>query len=475
MKFNILDTIFTISLLSLIIIYFLFYSLNVDSTWILYSANEIINGSILYKDIIDVNPPLIFMYSILPVLFSKITSLSLEHSYIVFVLFLLSLCLYLVSKVLNLYFYKNTNFTRYYLYSISLILTLCLTYDFGQREHLFMIFILPYIMMMLFKHKIKLRTRDIYFIAIFASLGFNIKPHFFLVFISMEFVYMIYTKNLLSIFRKESLIIISSAFFYLILIYIQFSEYIEFIIPLALDTYTNVFNKSYFFLLIKHEILLSFLVLLFYFAFIRKKMNYEIIFFFVMIITSLLIYILQQKGWAYHRVPMFIITLLFLTYITINLLNSNRKIYIIGFLPIIIFILILNIQSVPNFKELKDILRNLQSNSKVHIISTDIARGQALLVENNQIWTSRFPSIFMLPSLLEKENKKVQNYLFDSLYIDMKKHKPNTIIFCGKYTSFDYYKYFLNKDPRLKDLYETYYKKSIIDGYTILSKYKNFK
>lgn len=411
----------------------------------------------------------------IPALFSNLTSLSLEHSHILFVLFLLSLCLYLVSKVLNLYSNKNENLTRYYLYTISLILTICLSYDFGQREHIFMIFIMPYIIMMLFKNEINLSSLNICLIAIFASLGFNIKPHFFLIFISIELVYICYTKNISSIFRKESLIIILSAFLYLIIIYTQFNEYIEFIIPLAVDTYTNLFNKSYIFLLIKHDILLLLLVLLFCFIFTRNRNNYQIMIFISMIISSLIIYILQQKGWAYHRVPIFIISLLFLTYITINLLKKDSRVYVIGFIPIVIYILILNIQAVPNFKELKDILRNLQSNSKIHIISTDIARGQALLVQNNQIWTSRFPSIFMLPSLLEKENKELQSYLFNAIYEDIKKYEPNTIIFCGKYSSFDYYKYFLSKDLRLKELYETYYKKSIIDGYIILSKYKNFK
>jgi hypothetical protein len=217
---------------------------------------------------------------------------------------------------------------------------------------------------MLFRDEIKLTSLSIYFISIFASLGFNIKPHFFLIFISIEFIYMLYSKNFLSIFRKESLIIISSAFLYLIIIYTQFFEYIEFIIPLAVDTYTDLFNKSYVFLLIKHDTLLLFLVFLFYFIFTKKKINYQIILFISIFISSLIIYIVQQKGWAYHRVPIFIITLLFITYITINLLDKDSKVYVIGFVPVIGFILIFNIQSVPNFKELKDILKDLIKNAQ---------------------------------------------------------------------------------------------------------------
>lgn len=474
MNFKIIDTIFILCLISLIGIYFSFNSLNVDSTWILYSANEIINGAKLYIDIIDINPPLIFIYSMIPALVSKTGLLSLEHSHIVFVLFLVSLSLYLISKVLKSYFYKDTMSIRYYLYAISLILTVCLTYDFGQREHLFMIFILPYIMMMLFRHKINLSTTLICFIAMFASLGFNIKPHFFLIFISVEFVYMFYTKKFLSIFRKESLIIISSAFIYLILIYTQFSEYIDFIIPLAVDTYTNLFNKSYFLLLIKYDILLLFIVVIFLLIFTQKRDTYQLLIFTSIIISSLIIYLIQQKGWAYHRVPVFVITLLLLTYIGVNLLERDSKIYVFGFIPIVIVILILNSFLVPNFRELKDILKSLKSNSKIHIISTDIARGQPLLLANNQIWTSRFPSIFMLDSLVEKENKKVKSYMFDSIYEDTKKHKPDTIIFCEKYSSHNYYEYFINNDLRLKEIYESYYKKSIIDSYIVLSKYRNF-
>lgn len=466
------DFMFSIILLFVITVYFTFYSLNVDSTWILYSAHEMLHGAVLYTDIVEVNPPLIFLYSLIPVLFSEFSYISLAYSYILFVIILILISLYLSWIVLINYYVSKSNSIRYYLYLIGFILTISITSNFGQREHLLMIFITPFILMMIYRDKIQLSSLSIIIIASFASFGFNIKPHFFLIFIGIELAYMIHSKNIFSFFRKDSIIIICSGFLYLLLIFIKFPEYINFAVPMALDTYTTLFNKSFKVLLLNNTSLLLFLSILFWFLLAFKRYNLAIKILFSTIITSLILYLIQQKGWSYHILPLFVSILLFVSYIVIDNIKKNLQLYALTLLPIVISIMIYNIQSVPRFYELENILNNIPKNSKVHTISTDIARGQALLVENKLQWASRFGALGILPVIIKNKNTKLKEYLFNSLYEDIKKYKPDVIIFCGKYSSFDYYNYFSNNDKRLREIYNIYYKKSTIEGYTILSKYK---
>lgn len=472
MKIKLNDYIYSFFILSLIFVYFNNNSLNVDSTWILYSAKNMLNGEVLYKDIIDVNPPLIFIYSTIPVFIAKTFSINAEFVYILFILTIISISSFLSFLILKSVFEKK-DLVKYYTLSIFTILSIFPTYDYGQREHLLIIFILPYILTMMFKEELNFSIKIILFISLFASLGFNIKPHFFLIFILIELVFIIHKKTLFSIFRIDFLIIVFSAFFYVLIITFLFPEYINNIVPLAIETYSDVFNKPYSFLLLKLEFFFCLFLSLYWLFFTKRDLKLPSKVLLSAIFASLVIYLLQQKGWSYHRLPLLLISLLFLAYISFSLFQK-KKIYSITFLPIIIMILYSNIVNVPKFNSLQNIIDSLNKNEKIHITSVDIAQGQALL-KDSQIWSSRFPSLFMLPSLLKNENKKIKDYTFNSIYSDLIKHNPKTIIIPSKKLGFDYYAYLTSNDIRIKKIYENYYKMNITNEYIILTKNKEYK
>lgn len=460
------DFIFLSGSMSLIFLYFTFYPLNVDSTWILYVAEQIISGKTLYRDIHEVNPPLIFLYSMIAVYLSSLLSLSLSWAYILYVVLLISMSVYLVFSVIRFMPFKNI---RYYLFMLIFSLIVLVSSDFGQREHLFMIFICPYIMMMMYRDKIQLSSRIITLIAIFASLGFNIKPHFFLIFIGIEMVYALHTRKVNSIFRIESLIITGSALVYILLIYVKFPYYIDFAVPLAMKTYVTLFNKPLMELLSNLDMIMLLFVLIVW-ALVRPvKIDLQSKVLFSIIITTLILYLLQQKGWGYHRLPFKISIFMMLSYIAIECIKENQ-IYLLGIMPFIIMSIMLSIKKVPKFIELENIVHKLPPESKIHIISTDIARGQSILVKNKQIWSSRFGALGILPFIVHTNNEELRKYLFNAMYEDIKRYQPDSIIFCGKYSEFNYYDYFTSKNDKLKLAYRSYYTKSEVDGYTVLSK-----
>lgn len=472
MKFKIIDLTFLCIIFITIFTYFNFYSLNVDSVWILHCAKKIVTGSIMYVDMIDVNPPLIFIYSTFAVLLSKLTVLSLINSYIFFVLSLIFVSTLLCFKIL-----KNTNkFTplklKYYLYLLVLILSISISYNFGEREHLLIIFILPYIMMMSYKDETHISTFLKISIAIFASLGFNLKPHFFLIFLVIESLYIVYKKDFFLIFKIESIIIISSALLYITVIYLFFSEYINFLIPFAIVTYSDAFNKSLKFLLLNYEFMLFILTISFFLLITKIRFSFSNNVILLSIVSSVVIYLIQQKGWSYHRVPFFTLCLLFLTHLSLSKQNKNS----ILFLLLIPFILIItyNNTKVYEFKSLKNIIKELPIKSNILIVSTDIAQGQPLL-KTTQTWSSRFPSLFMLSSIIYDNDTEVKKYTFNAIFNDLLIYKPNFIIFPSKKLGFDYYDFYIKEDKRLKSFYLKYYRMSIKNDYIILTKQKEFK
>ena len=120
MKIKIFDLLYFFAVLSTVVLFFNYFPLNEDSKWILHCADEMTKGAILYVDKIDVNPPLIFIYSIFAVFISKITFLSLINSYILLVILIICFSLYLCWKILDDIFKDDNSKIRVYLYTLHL-------------------------------------------------------------------------------------------------------------------------------------------------------------------------------------------------------------------------------------------------------------------------------------------------------------------------------------------------------------------
>ena len=471
MRLKAYDYLFSLSILGIVSLYFSFYTLNVDSTWILYTSEQMLQGKKLYIDMVEVNPPLIFIYSLLAIIISKLTAISYASSYIILVIFLIFISLYLCFKILKKLSLEE-NFTRFYLYALIVILTLATCHVFGEREHLLLIFILPYILFSMHKDKLQINKLLLFTIIIFASLGLNLKPHFFLIFIAVELCLIFHHKKLFYFLRWDFFLLILSGLIYTLIIYIFFPQFFSFALPLALKTYMDLFNKSYLELILNYEFFIFFFISLFFIIFTKNRFSLDNKILIVSIIVTLIIYFIQQKGWFYHRLPFFSLTILFLVNLMIFHLKKDLRLYASAFLPIILSIIVINSTANQTILfELKEIINNLPKNSKIHILSTDIARGQVLL-KKNQIWSSRFGALGILPYVLHTNDKKVKEYLFNSIYEDLVKYQPDTIIFCGKFDTFNYYNYFRNGDEKLKNIYDNNYSKKIIDEYIILEKTK---
>lgn len=470
MKIKFYDITYVSLIFLTIYLYFSYYPINVDSRWILYASNEILNGKTLYTDIVEVNPPLIFIYATLPILLSNIFNTDYINMFVIFcsILVVISLCLsYLILNKL-----ENINETRlrFYLYSILFLLTINVAYEFGEREHLLIIFLFPYLIYSMYRNKIKIGNIHLVSITIFAILGLNFKPHFFLVILMLEIFYMFYFKNIFYFFRLDFILIILSGFFYLTIIYFLFPEFYSFGLPLAVKTYLGLFNKPLVNILVNINILLSVLIFLYLFIFSIKRFNFSNIVLIIIILSFLIIYLLQQKGWFYHLIPFYTFTLFFLIHNILTNIKKENIIYASFFIPFIVFSILINLEKDTHYKSLENILFELPKESKIQILSTDIAEGQVLL-KHNQVWSSRFGTLGILPYVVKSNDLKVKQYLLRSIYEDLTKYKPDFIIYSNL---FDYNKYLTSNDYRIKNIISENYIISVKNNYNILTKIKDF-
>lgn len=465
MKLKSIDALYFLTTILLIFFYFKYYSLNVDSTWILYTSKQMLEGSKLYSDITDVNPPLIFLYSLIPSFFAKITKLNDITIFTLFVLILVFTSTFLSYKLISkITIFKNK--IREIIYIILFSQTILIGYNFGEREHLFLIFIFPYLIYMIYKNEINISFQFRSFIALFAALGFNLKPHFFIIFIAIEAICLFYKKDFKELFKVEPLIITFSALVYLLIIYFFFNDYLTITIPLSIDSYTNAFNRSFSFLILNYEILFCLFAAIFYYVLKPEKNNFSIKIITVTILSSLTIYLLQAKGWSYHRIPLLGATIILIIHTFFY--NKNKKfLYLVTFIPIIISIISFNISNNYDYTILKKIVYSLPNNSKIQIVSSDIAAGQPIL-KKSQIWASRYSGLFMIPALRDKKEFKTKKLIIESFIEDLNRFSPDYIIFPNAKAGFNYYNFMVNLDIRLKDYYENHYNIQNQTSYKIL-------
>ncbi len=460
------DFSFLLIILLSLFFYFNLYTLNVDSLWTIYVSEQMLQGKTLYKDLIEVNPPLKFIYTLIPVYIANIFSISKIFCFVLFISILIVTSTLISYKVI-----KYTDFEerkkRYILLSIILILTIISLTEYGEKEHLFIIFVFPYILLSIFREQINFKKNIILIAVVFASFGLNLKPHFLLIVLIIEVFLMIKKRELLYFFRWDFFLIILISIFYLVIIYIQFPEYLNFIVPFALKNYSYFNNQHLIVLLYNFEIL--FFILFLYFAFMFNKQILkiqEVKLLVFLALGLLLIYLLQQKGWYYQRLPYFSIVIFLCFYTLIKF--YDKKIFYFVFVLILIFIKVYEFQQYQYTpKNLISILQNYPKDTKVHIYSSDIAKGQPIVTANNQVWASRFNALYFISSMQRANNKESEEYVVKSIYEDLNKYHPDLLIFENYY--FDFFSYF-SKFERIENFYIKNYNIHKIKNYIILER-----
>jgi putative flippase GtrA len=150
--------------------------LNHDTSWYLIATSRWLDGAELYRDIVEINPPLAFYLTAPAVLLARATGLVPHHAYVLQVIALTLPSLLWLRSLLRRAPLDETH-RRIMLAAGVAALCLAPIVEFGQRDHLMMIFVLPYIALMAFTPPSSRAERCL--IGAFALLGLALKPHFF--------------------------------------------------------------------------------------------------------------------------------------------------------------------------------------------------------------------------------------------------------------------------------------------------------
>jgi len=209
--------------------------MNFDTGWFLEATERMLAGGNYANDFFENNPPWILYLTIPPVIFAKTFSINLTMAMRLYVfsfaIISLGLSYYFLLKI----FAKSDVYLARLLTIVLAFLFLVLpSFEFGQRENLFFILSMPYLLMM--EQRLQDRNVNFYlavFVGLLGGLVFILKPYFLMTLFLVEFYYLIRKKNLKVVIRPETLTILALLIAYIVIIGLYHRDYLAVVLPIA--------------------------------------------------------------------------------------------------------------------------------------------------------------------------------------------------------------------------------------------------
>lgn len=298
-----LSTFFVLLLLVLLQKYIM---ISPDVSYLLYAANQMLEGGHYVTEIFETNPPMILYLYFPACLLAKIVFINPMVAVRIYVF-----CLIVISMGVSFVLLKRVvgsvdkGYFITMFFAMLFVVFMLPMVSFGQREHLLLIFMLPYLL----AAALRLDDKILYpwlavVIGLFAGLGFAIKPYFLLALCMVELLFVWKKNRLFAWVRIETVVIASVLVLYLCSIIIFQPGYIKSILPLVSKYYFSSIKQPWLSILSQHYVMFCFIIAMLYLYFIQddeyKNLGNVI---FVALIGMMLAFSIPQNAWYYHVFP----------------------------------------------------------------------------------------------------------------------------------------------------------------------------
>ena len=382
-----------------------------DILWRLHIGEAILAGKTLYRDVIEVNPPLWFWAALPAAYVAQITPLSPALALVIFnslgIVGAALLFLHLARKTLD------EGSARWA--TIAYLAGLCWISigDIGQREQSFLLACGLWIALIAARAGKRPISLPIALLTgLICAYGFALKHYFILVPVVLEAWLLWHQRRAWRPWRPENLVLLGCACVYAGLVFLFAPDFLTRVLNLVNLTYYgfgpwNALNPQ------ERQLRLlaqcSF-VLLPILAFMQAKERRPIVSAFLLAsVTCCVIVVLQQKGWRYHLIAANGLSILVLSIICSNSQRSGMLARALPALALAALIWTAMVQpALATFKSqgqfiepaLKTLIAKEPRESKIVILSTAPERTFYPLARAGRPFWSRHYSMWMLPALL---------------------------------------------------------------------------
>ncbi len=383
-----------------------------DIAWLLYVARRWLAGRELYVDVVEVNPPLIVWISAIPIQLASALGIDAQFTAIPLFIAMVLGCAWWTATLLHgqgrLFEDRLTVFA-----AIGTVLLVVPAGDLGQREHLLVAAMLPYLA--LFARTLdgdKPPLRDALIAGVLAGLGCALKPRYAGVFVVLEGLVLLRGMNP---FRVQPIAAGFTMLAYAGLVALFCPAYLRRAVPLALALYgaTDVPLRH----LVADSLRLMFgqaVALLLWWNRRRRMPEANLMLTLVVFaITAMVICFMDGKDWFYHRLPATVATVLALLCWVSSLLVHRRAGSRRAFVPVALAAVAFVVFVVAAFQRLEPqvamavepetgtivklerLIRKQKARTYI-AFSEWIALGFPVVNNTGVAWASRFDSMWAL-------------------------------------------------------------------------------
>ncbi len=453
--------------------------LNNDVSWQYWIARQIRGGAILYRDIIEVNPPLWFWEAVPLSALADRLHVDAGHLAIVSVMARAALALILIAKLV-----ADPSPRRLALLLPGLALLLCLLplHDYGEREHLMLIGALPYAALVARRRDAArlVSPRLALCVGLFAAYGFAMKPYFALVPLVLELWLTLGLRRTWRPLRPETIALAVVATLYGAAVLIFAPDYVRLTLPLvraAYGAFSPPFSSLFYQIWLPTWLLAGLALVV-----ARRHLPVDAQAAAVTALAFTLSYFLQAKGFSYHALP---VTATLGWALWLVLVRGPRLSDAVIRRPLVALALMLVAATgyvIPPFAPYRAgrataALERLPAGSTVAIISAHSWLAFPLIESHRFIWPMRTMHLWTIPKIARDGEGPhasaaglwVRRRALDMIAADLWCHPPDAILVDAPArspalteTHFSY-EAFVRSDPRIRAML-LHYRPAVSDG-----------
>lgn len=463
--------------------------MSADYAWLTTAVQRMAAGETIYTDFYETNPPLIFWLHLIPAYAVAITGIAAQTLFPIFLIALAGGSLWLVwGEIRRHPILSPPDFGSIVFAALAQGVFGWSFLFFGQREHLFWILVMPYIVQtsaLVPESKWSIRQ---FLIALMAGMAFSLKPYFVLIWVAGEVARAWLLKNPRELLRPVNWVIGSMGVAYCLAVWLVTPQYYIFILPMVFASYkafTADPNGHVF------SVVAALLVMYLLPAYSVRLDTAQRRFRFigaVWIVAALGTVALQDKGFLNHYFPVIALGgLLFSSMFGILIAQLRTKVVIFGpkvfaalwamgfilfLLPIYHFASTLSVEQRQRhyISALQPYVeRTHRQHPPMYIISFMLGDGYPALGTLPVTAPFHFHHLWMLPAVMISEHnhmmtpalENVKNTVFQTLANDLERARPALVVVSNNqetragFKGFDFIAYF-GQNPAFADAWKPY-------------------
>jgi hypothetical protein len=466
---------------------------NHDVAWLLYAAGEILGGAELYVEIVEVNPPLIVCLMVAIKGLSLLVGVSDLAVFRTTVLALVAVTLWLGWRNLRQAVANALLAVIFLLISIFLLIP-WVGYHFGQREHLTIVLVLPYLYAAAaLSCGMSLPRGRAILTGLLAAVGFALKPYFLPVWLAVEgYVALRHSPAIWK--RPENYAIIAFGLIYGLSILLFTPAYVE-VARTALKVYDGYWSFGFWAVAKDPRTLFAVFAVLVHASTRASAQTVELRRILALACVMFLAAVfMQNKGWDYHWIHVNTVAVLLLTVVGVDALRLlergrvSRQMRPAALVPAVVALLALNVLARRPVRDvwarpggepswLYDLSEVVEEHAPGGVITSFAAsvRLNFPLVNYTGVrWGSRYNSFWMLPGLYREGPREGQGFPYrapeergelerdfvDAVMTDLRRLPPDVLIVDRRppglhMRGFNWLDYFA-LDSRFRELFDQY-------------------